>query len=55
MPQSSSARQMFMRNAMRELKADNMKKGEARGAGGKKRPRKQMIAITLSKARKAGY
>lgn len=35
---------------MHELKADNKKKGKAKGAGGKVRPRKQMIAIALSKA-----
>ena len=34
---------------------DNKKKGTARGAGGKIRPRKQRIAIALSKTRKAGY
>lgn len=34
---------------MHELKLDNMKKGKAKGANGKVRPRKQMIAIMLSK------
>lgn len=33
-----------------ELKKDNLKKGKARGANGKKRPMKQIIAISLSKA-----
>jgi len=35
-----------------ELYADNRKKGKARGANGKLRSRKQIIAIALSKARK---
>lgn len=35
---------------IRELKADNLKKGKARGANGKKRPMKQIVAIALSKA-----
>lgn len=33
-----------------ELKKDNMKKGKAMGANGKKRPMKQIIAIALSEA-----
>jgi len=33
---------------MRELAKDNKKKGKARGANGKVRSRKQMIAIALS-------
>ncbi len=55
MPDSSAARQMFMHKAMHELKEDNKKKGKARGAGGKPRKMKQMVAIAMSKARKAGY
>ena len=39
-----------MKKAMHELKADNKKKGKARGANGKDRPRKQMVAIALKKA-----
>ena len=39
---------------MHELYADNKKKGKARGAGGKRRSRKQMIAIALAEARKKG-
>lgn len=35
---------------IKELKADNKKKGKARGAGGKPRSMKQIIAISLSKA-----
>ena len=38
---------------MRELHRDNMKKGKAKGAGGKMRSRKQMIAIALSAAGKS--
>jgi hypothetical protein len=37
---------------IRELYADNKKKGKAKGAGGKARSRKQIIAIALSKTRK---
>lgn len=36
-----------------ELVKDNKKKGKARGAGGKKRPMKQIIAIALEAARGA--
>lgn len=35
---------------IRELKADNKKSGKAKGAGGKARPMKQILAIALSKA-----
>ena len=38
---------------MSELAADNRKKGSERGAGGKPRSRKQMIAIALSAAGKS--
>jgi hypothetical protein len=38
---------------MRELSADNRKKGKERGAGGKARSRNQMIAIALSAAGKS--
>jgi len=37
---------------IRELYADNKKSGKERGAGGRVRSRKQIIAIALSKARK---
>lgn len=40
---------------IRELKADNKKKGKARGAGGKPRSQKQIIAIALSAAGKSKY
>lgn len=35
---------------IRELRADNNKKGKAMGANGVKRPEKQILAIALSKA-----
>lgn len=38
---------------IRELMKDNMKKGKAMGANGKKRPMKQILAIALSKAGKS--
>lgn len=37
---------------IRELYKDNKKSGKARGANGKVRPRKQIIAIALSAAKK---
>lgn len=37
---------------IRDLVADNKKKGKARGAGGKKRPMKRIVAIALSAAGK---
>jgi hypothetical protein len=38
---------------IRELMADNKKKGKARGAGGKPRSKKQIVAIALSAAGKS--
>ena len=38
---------------MREMYADNKRKGKARGAGGKVRSRAQMIAIAMSAAGKS--
>lgn len=38
---------------IRELMADNKKKGKARGAGGKPRSKKQIIAIALAAAGKS--
>jgi hypothetical protein len=35
---------------IKELRADNMKKGSAKGAGGKARPAKQILAIALRAA-----
>lgn len=37
---------------IRELRADNKKKGKARGAGGKKRKFDQILAIALSASRR---
>lgn len=39
---------------IQELKADNKKKGNARGAGGKTRSKEQILAIALSAARRNG-
>ena len=38
---------------IKELEADNKKKGKAKGASGKARPMKQIIAIALEAARGA--
>lgn len=38
---------------IRELRKDNMKSGSERGAHGKKRSKRQMLAIALSASRKA--
>lgn len=38
---------------IRELRADNKKKGKARGANGKVRSKKQILAISLSAAGKS--
>jgi hypothetical protein len=35
---------------IRELRADNKRKGKARGAGGKPRSQKQILAIALRSA-----
>lgn len=40
---------------IRELKADNKLSGKARGANGKVRPQKQIIAIALNAAGKSKY
>jgi hypothetical protein len=40
---------------IRELYADNKKKGKERGAGGKPRSKDQIIAIALSAAGKSKY
>lgn len=38
---------------IRELKKDNEKKGKEKGAGGKARPMKQIVAIALNVAGKS--
>lgn len=40
---------------IKELTADNKKKGKARGANGKTRGRKQILAIALNAAGKSKY
>ena len=40
---------------IRELYADNLKKGKERGAKGKPRSKKQIIAIALAAAGKSKY
>lgn len=42
-----------VKKTMHELALDNKKKGKARGAGGKPRSQKQMVAIALSVAGKS--
>lgn len=42
----------YINSNIEELYADNKKKGKARGANGKKRSRKQIIAIAYSVAKK---
>lgn len=37
---------------IRDLKADNLKKGKARGAGGKIRSKAQILAIALSASKR---
>lgn len=39
---------------IKDLMADNKKKGKEKGAGGKARSKKQILAIALSAARRAG-
>ena len=41
-----------IQNRIRELYADNKKKGKARGANGKPRSRKQIIAIAFASKKK---
>jgi len=48
---SKKAVQSAVSSNIRELMKDNKKTGKARGAGGKVRPMKQILAIALSKAR----
>ena len=42
-----------IKSNIRELIADNKKKGKAKGANGRTRSREQIIAIALSKAKKS--
>jgi hypothetical protein len=47
---SKKATQKAISYNVRELMKDNMKSGKARGANGKPRSRKQILAIAISKA-----
>lgn len=47
---SKKATQKAISYNIRELMADNKKQGKARGANGKPRSRKQILAIAISKA-----
>jgi len=42
-----------IKNNIRELMKDNQKKGKERGAGGKQRSKKQIIAIALNASNRA--
>lgn len=48
MPLSKGKSKKAIASRFRELYADNKKKGKARGANGKLRSRKQIIAIALA-------
>jgi hypothetical protein len=49
MPLAKGTSKKAIESRFHELYADNKKKGKARGANGKVRSRKQIIAISLSK------
>lgn len=53
MPLKKGSSQKAISSNIRELYKDNMKSGKARGANGKARSRKQIIAIALSTAGKS--
>lgn len=48
---SKKAVQSAISSNIRELMKDNKKSGKAKGAGGKARPMKQILAIAISKAK----
>jgi hypothetical protein len=48
---SKSELQSAISANIRELMADNKKKGKAKGAGGKARSKKQILAIAISAAK----
>lgn len=52
MPLAKGSSKKAVKSRFRELYADNKKKGKARGANGKPRSRKQIIAIALNSGRK---
>ena len=53
MPLKKGSSKKTISSNIRELKRDNKKKGKARGANGKPRGTKQIIAIALSTAKKS--
>lgn len=53
MPLKKGSSQKTISSNIRELVKDNSKKGKARGANGKVRTMKQILAIALSKASKS--
>jgi hypothetical protein len=48
---SKSELQSAISSNIRELMADNKKKGKAKGAGGKARSKKQILAISIAAAK----
>lgn len=53
MPLKKGSSKKTISSNIRELYKDNKKTGKAKGAGGKARPRKQIIAIALSQAKRS--
>jgi hypothetical protein len=53
MPLKKGTSKKTVSENIRELYKDNKKTGKAKGAGGKVRPQKQIIAIALSTAGKS--
>lgn len=53
MPLKKGSSKKVISESIRELVADNKKSGKEMGANGKKRPMKQIIAISLNSAGKS--
>lgn len=53
MPLKKGSSKKTISSNIRELKRDNKKKGKARGANGKLRNQKEIVAIALSTAKKS--
>lgn len=53
MPLKKGSSKKTISSNIRELKRDNKKKGKARGANGKPRSQKEIVAIALSTAKKS--
>lgn len=51
MLKKGTSKKTFVSN-VKELIADNKKSGKAKGAGGKKRPMKQILAIAYAQKKK---